>query len=133
MSRLPDWAVLLLFCLVFSFQVILAAAQKSATFDEPANLASGYVEMTLGDYWLVPENLPFVKQLAALPLLFMDVKVPPPPHPDNDGRLFGWRFLYESNDGDRLLLLGRLAVLPLALLLGCCVYLWTKQLLVPYG
>ncbi len=128
MSRLPDWMLLLVFCLAFSFQVILAAVQKSATFDEPANLASGYVEVTLGDYWLLPENLPFVKQLAALPLLFMDVKTPPPPHPDNDGRLYGWRFLYESNDGDRLLLLGRLAVLPLALLLGCCVYLWTKHL-----
>jgi hypothetical protein len=101
MSRLPDWAVLLLFCLVFSFQVILAAVQKSATFDEPGNLASGYVEVTLGDYWLIPENLPFVKQLAALPLLFMDAKMPPPPHPDNDWRLFGRRVVRCCRSTDR--------------------------------
>ena len=76
LAHVPDWAILLLFCLLFSLQVILAAVQQSATFDEPANLASGYVELTVGDYWLLPRNLPFVKWVAALPLLFVDVRIP---------------------------------------------------------
>ena len=125
-SRLPDWAVLLLFCLVFSFQVILAATQKSATFDEPANLVSGYVELRFGDYFMLARNLPFVKWLAALPLLFVDVKVPPA-FPFTHAWAFAQRFLYEVNDGDRLLLLGRLAVLPLSLLLGGLIFRWTQE------
>jgi len=131
-SRLPDWAILVAFCVAFSLQVVLTITRESATFDEPANLGSGYVELTRGDDWLLPQNLPFVKRLASLPLLFVDVKVPPPPYSSplygNEARLFGQRLLYEVNDGDRLLLLGRLAVLPLALLLGSLLFLWAKQL-----
>ncbi len=127
LSRAPDWAVLLLFCLVFSFQVILAAIQKSATFDEPPNLVSGYVELRFGDYFMLARNLPFVKWLAAVPLLFVDVKVPPA-FPFTHAWAFAQQFLYEVNDGDRLLLLGRMAVLPLALLLGGLVFRWTQEL-----
>ncbi len=127
LSRVPDWAVLLLFCLVFSTQVILAAVQKSATFDEPANLASGYVELKFGEYFMLARNLPFVKWLAALPLLFVDVKMPPM-FPFDHAWAFAQQFLYEVNDGDHLLLLGRLAVLPLALLLGGLLFRWTREL-----
>jgi hypothetical protein len=130
LAHVPDWAILLLFCLLFSLQVILAAVRQSATFDEPANLASGYVELTVGDYWLLPRNLPFVKWVAALPLLFVDVRIPPLPQTWNDFSRYSFAhaFLYELNDADTLLLLGRLAVLPLALLLGGLVYWWTRQL-----
>jgi 4-amino-4-deoxy-L-arabinose transferase-like glycosyltransferase len=48
---------------------------------------------------------------------------------------YGWKdpgcaysFLYEANDADRLLFLGRAAVLPFALLLGWVVFLWSRQL-----
>ncbi len=129
-ARFPDWAILLVFCILFSLQVILAAVQQSATFDEPVNLATGYVALRFGDHRLMPQNLPLVKLLAALPLLLADVRMPEPPHPWTDASryAFAHSFLYEVNDADRLLLLGRLAVLPLALLLGGLVFRWTREL-----
>ena len=129
-ARVPDWAILLVFCLVFSLQVISSILQKSATFDEPVNLASGYVALRFGDHRIMPQNLPLVKLLAALPLLLADVRMPAPPHPWTDASryAFAHSFLYEVNDADRLLLLGRLALLPLALLLGGLVFRWTRQL-----
>lgn len=126
-SRVPEWMILLLFGLVFSAQVVLSVSQKSATFDEPANLASGYFTLKYRDQWLMPQNLPLVKELAAIPLLFFHVKLPPARKAVNSWA-FGEYFLYESNDGDTLLLLARLAVLPLSLLLGTLVFLWTRQL-----
>ena len=111
---IADWVLLAGFCLLFAAQVILSVGQKSATFDEPANLVSGYVAQRYGDYWLMPESLPLVKLLAAAPLLFSSVRVPPAPEPGNGdaARRFFDRFLYEANDGDTLLMLGRAAVLP---------------------
>ncbi len=128
LARVPEWAILFAFCLVFSLQVVLAASRNSPTFDEAANLASGYMELTVGDYWLFPRDLPFVKWLAALPLLLVNVRVPSPSNMGEDPWDFGAIFVYDLNGGDRLLLLGKLAVLPLALLLGGLVFRWTREL-----
>ena len=127
-AGLPTWAILLLFCILFSLQVVLSVKEESATFDEPANLASAYVELKFGDHWLFPENLPFVKLLAGLPLLFVDVAVPRAVPPQINAWSFGRKFLYGANDGNALLFLGRVALLPLSLLLGCVIFLWSKEL-----
>ncbi len=130
LSRIPDWAILLLFCLLFAGQTILSLQEKSATFDETDHLPSGYVYWRTGDYALNPEHPPFVKLLASFPLLFLDIKMPPLSSqigPEADFA-FGRRLLYQVNDGDRLLFLGRLAVLPLAMLLGCVLFRWTRDL-----
>ncbi len=129
-GRIPDWAILVLFSILLLTQTVLSVREESATFDETAHLPAGYVYWRLGDYGVNPEHPPLVKMLAAFPLLFLNVKIPPlspriGPNPDFQ---FGNQFLYEENDGDRLLFLGRMAVLPLALLLGCVVFLWTKHL-----
>jgi len=131
-DRVPDWALLLIFCLVFSGQVIWTMQQKSATFDEGLNLVSGYVSLRFGDDRLIPQNLPFVKLLSAAPLfVFRDIALPPPP--ELWDALAQYRYaselLYKFNDADTLLFVGRLAVLPLSLLLGCSVFFWAKQLL----
>ncbi len=126
----PDSAVLLAFFLIFGSQVILSGMQKSAAFDEPVNIASGYIELTIGDYRMMPQNLPLVKQIAALPLLFLNVKLPPWPQDWNDLSRwsFATSFLYEFNNADKFLLLSRFALLPFSLLLGSCVFFWAKQL-----
>ncbi len=129
-SRVPDWMILLLFCGLFLAQTVLSVRQESATFDETDHLPAGYVYWRLGDYGVMPEHPPFIKMLASIPLLLVDVKMPRlPSHISvQEDFLFGRRFLYETNDGDRLLFLGRMAVLPLGLLLGCAVFLWAKHL-----
>jgi hypothetical protein len=118
------------FCLVFSTQVIWTIQQKSATFDEPVNLVSGYISLRFGDARLVPQNLPLIKLLAALPLWPQDLRLPAPPIPwsTHDQYRYASELLYEHNDAGTLLFLGRLTVLPLSLLLGCFIYLWCKQL-----
>ncbi len=127
---IPDWAILVFFSILLVTQTLLSVREKSATFDETAHLPAGYVYWRLGDYGVNPEHPPLVKMLAALPLLFVDVKMPllsPVVGPKTDFT-FGSQFLYEENDGDRLLFLGRVAVLPLALSLGCAVFLWARHL-----
>jgi hypothetical protein len=128
---LPDWIILAGFCIVFSLQVLGAVSQKSATYDEPLNLVSGYVSLRFEDVRLLPQNLPLMKLLAASPLLFgNDLALPAPPRPWSEGAqyLYASQFVYELNDGDALLWRGRIALLPLALVMGCVTYVWAKQL-----
>src|SRR5437867_887613 len=133
LDRVPDWGILLAFCVLFSFEVIWTIRQKSATFDEPLNLTSGYFSLKSRDYRLIPQNLPLVKLQGAFPLLFLNnVALPSAPAgprwEEADQYLYACRFLYRLNDADRLLFLGRIAVLPLSLVLGVFLFFWTKQL-----
>jgi hypothetical protein len=76
----PLWieaGVVLLFCLLFAFFVISHARHISATYDETVHLASGYSYWLWNDYRMNPEHPPLVKQLAALPLLWLHVWPPP--------------------------------------------------------
>src|SRR6266516_6600379 len=72
LDRVPDWSILLAFCVLFSFEVIWTVRQKSATFDEPVNLTSGYLSLKSGNDRLIAQNLPLVKLQGAFPLLFLD-------------------------------------------------------------
>jgi hypothetical protein len=88
--------------------------------------------LRFGDDRLIPQNLPLVKLLAAAPLtLRREYTLPPSPEPWSAEAQYRYasRFLYQLNDGDALLLRGRLAVLPLSWLLGLGIFLWAKQLL----
>ena len=126
LARIPDWVWLVGFCVVFSAQVLWSVGQGSATFDEPSDLVSGYVELTEANYWLKPETLPLVKLVGALPLLLLPVRRPATDWRDTWN--FYDQFLYGANDADTLLMVARAAVLPLSLLLGGLVFLWTRRL-----
>src|SRR5437867_3916906 len=133
LDRVPDWVILVAFCILFSFEVLWTVRQKSATFDEPLNLTSGYLSLKCGNDRLIPQNLPLVKLLGAFPLLFVDnVTLPAAPRVEGwrelDQYLYASLFLYRLNDADRLLFLGRIAALTLSLLLGVFLFFWTKQL-----
>ncbi len=124
---IPDWAILLIFAVLLLAQTILSVREKSSTFDEIYHLPAGYLALKYGDYSLNPAHPPLVEMLGALPLLFVEVKMPPRGEPLTSIQDLS-RFLYQRNDADRLLFLGRAAVLPLTLLLGLIVFLWTKRL-----
>jgi hypothetical protein len=106
---------------------------NAATFDEGAHLPAGYTHLALGDHRLNPEQPPLVKLLAAAPLLLIDPVVRTDHVAWTSGRQweFGRRFLYAWNDGDRLLFLGRLPVVALALVLIAAVFARTRQLAGP--
>src|SRR6266545_1799709 len=95
LDRVPDWVILLLFCILFSCVVLWTVRQKSATFDEPINLTSGYLSLKSGNDRLIPQNLPLVKLLGAFPLLFID-KVALPASPREEGWKEIDQYLYAS-------------------------------------
>ena len=128
-SQVPDWVILLSFCALILLETIPSIWQESATFDEVQRQLPGYLHLTAGEFRLHTEHPPLIKMLTALPLLFLDVKVPPLPESWTEWRrwYFCQAFLYKLNDADQLVFLGRLAVLPLTLLLGFFVYRWSKE------
>jgi hypothetical protein len=102
---------------------------NSATFDEGAHLPAGYTHLVLADHRLNPEQPPLVKLLAAAPLLAVHPVVRTDDRAWREARQweFGRRFLYRWNDGDRLLLLGRLPIVALASLLVVAVFLESRR------
>jgi 4-amino-4-deoxy-L-arabinose transferase-like glycosyltransferase len=113
----------------FAALAVLSLRGDSATFDEPAHLSAAWSHLALGDYRMSPDHPPLVKYVAALPLMFMDVKVP---LEDPAWRLrrtheFGRRLLFRWNDGQRLLVASRSAMVALGALLVAVVYVSARR------
>ena len=118
--------VLILLLMAVFIQPFLSSRHFSPAFDELTHLPSGYVYLKTGDFSLNPQHPPLVKLLAALPLLFVDVKFPV--HFLEMGEWkFGSKFIFE-NDADKILLLGRLAPILISTLLAVFVYKWAREL-----
>jgi 4-amino-4-deoxy-L-arabinose transferase-like glycosyltransferase len=115
--------------LVYASLAITSMRTTSAVYDETAHLPAGYTYLTLRDFRMNPEHPPLAKELAALPLLLMDLRMPNPSPPWALGQQweFGHRFLYQWNDGDRVLFWGRLPMVALGCVLGAAVLLWTQR------
>lgn len=128
-------------CFVVAGLLLLQAAllipgirDLTATYDEHTHLPSGYTYLKTGDFRLNPQHPPFVKLLAAAPLLLVDPELelrdPAWQGPNRDEWAFGARFLY-TNDTDRLLFWGRLPIVLLSLMLSVYVFVWARQLFGP--
>jgi 4-amino-4-deoxy-L-arabinose transferase-like glycosyltransferase len=109
-----------------------------ATYDEHAHLPAGYTYWRTGDLRFNPQHPPFVKLIAAVPLLFLQPKVDwndeswAGPRPSQ--WRFGARFFYLwGNDADRMLFWGRLPIVLLAALLGFYVFRWSAERFGPRG
>jgi len=117
-----------LLCLL-ALQLVNVAHKTSSSWDEAHHLFDGYTIWKFHDYRLNPEVPPFIKMTAALPLLHMQLKVPPNLGRPNqteaflDGKAFVW-----GNGGDRVLFPARMMCAGFALALGLLIYLWTEEL-----
>ncbi|MDP2663898.1 MAG: glycosyltransferase family 39 protein, partial [bacterium] len=124
-------AFLLLFMAGLAFFSIL---NDSLTMDEVAHLPSGYSYLTQKDMRLNPEHPPLIKDLAALPLLFIDninfpseieawkTKV-------NGQWDFGFYFLYQAgNPADQMIFWSRIPMILVLLILGFYVFKWAREL-----
>jgi hypothetical protein len=127
--------VLAIFAIVFVALEVGSYTQKAATWDEPVHMADGYASLVQHDYRIDPEHPPFLRMWAALPLLMMTVtpfdlsdvdKTPP--------RSWAWtlysfcgKFLYVSNDADRLLYASRFMTVLLGLALGVMLFSWARE------
>ncbi|MGA7155789.1 MAG: phospholipid carrier-dependent glycosyltransferase [Acidobacteriaceae bacterium] len=75
-NRWTTVLVLALLC-ILSAQIIHAIHGQSLTWDEGDHIFAGYMSWTTHDFGLNPEHPPLVKEIATLPLLPLQLKVPP--------------------------------------------------------
>jgi len=124
-----------LFLLVFVL-AILSSLNDSATSDEPPHIVSGYSYLKKHDMRLNPEHPPLVKDLAALPLLFLKLNFPESDlawqqpdgpywwHQFNLGR----KFLYESgNNPDQILFFARFPMILLLIVCGFFIFKFARD------
>ncbi|MDI6602757.1 MAG: glycosyltransferase family 39 protein [Patescibacteria group bacterium] len=127
-------ALLLLF--VF-FVSLFSMRDDSATMDEVAHLPAGYSYLTQKDMRLNPEHPPLLKDLAAIPLLFIKGINFPSEIKDwkediNGQWGFGYHFLYHSgNPADQMIFWGRIPMILILILLGFYIFKFSKELFGP--
>jgi len=105
----------------------------SATTDEIIHIPAGYTYLTTQEYRLNPEHPPLIKDLAALPLLFLDLRVPydDPSWTEDvkNQKVFGELFLYGlGNNPDEILFWTRIPMVGLLILLGLFLFYWARAL-----
>ncbi|MBI2024036.1 glycosyltransferase family 39 protein [Candidatus Giovannonibacteria bacterium] len=127
---IPALLLAIMFALMFSSSI-----NESATFDEVAHIGAGYTYLKYKDSRLNPEHPPLAKDLAALPLMFMDLKLdldkPFWTAEDINGRQWaaGAELLYgNGNNPDQIVFWARLPMMLLALLFGWLLFLWVSSL-----
>lgn len=141
MKKINFWHLALAGILVFTFVLLAVVSKKdSQTTDEGIHLFAGYTYLTKNDFRLDPEHPPFLKEIAALPLLFIsNLNAPIDGLWEKAGNFYydSWEearsmsesFLYSvGNNADKLLFWGRFPFVILTLLLGLFTYFWANRL-----
>jgi len=124
-------AVLLL---LFMFVVaILSMSGDSLTMDELAHIPAGYSYLTQRDMRLNPEHPPLLKDWAAIPLVFMNLKFDTSFgawKDDVNGQWsMGWKFIFNSgNNPAKIIFWSRIPMILILMLLGFYVFRWAKEL-----
>jgi len=139
-NRLANIIAILL--LLFMFLIaVFSMKGDSATMDEVAHLPAGYSYLTQKDMRLNPEHPPLLKDLAAIPLLFVNaaassiqetIKFPADIkdwQEDINGQWgFGFHFLYQNgNPVDKMLFWGRIPMIFVLILTGFFIFKWSKE------
>jgi 4-amino-4-deoxy-L-arabinose transferase-like glycosyltransferase len=122
------------------FLVLLLALSSSiddsATSDEPPHIVSGYSYLKFHDMRLNPEHPPLLKDLAAFPLLFLNLNFPKSDFAwqQPDGPYWwhqfnlGGKFLYESgNNPDQILFFARFPMILLLIVCGFFIFKFTRE------
>ncbi|MDD5145298.1 MAG: glycosyltransferase family 39 protein [Candidatus Pacebacteria bacterium] len=116
---------------------ILSIRNDTFTYDETAHVAAGYSYLTQRDYRMNPEHPPLIKDIAAIPLLFLHLNFPKnnpewqtaSPAEWWDQFNFASQFLYYSgNNPDQILFWSRIPMILVFLLLGFFIFFWAKEL-----
>lgn len=105
----------------------------SLTMDELAHIPAGFSYLYKNDYRLNPEHPPLIKDLSALPLLFLNLNFPEN-HPSwregvNNQWWFGNQFMFKSgNDPDKIMFFARIPMIIVMVLFSLFVYFYAKKL-----
>ncbi len=122
--------IILSFMLIVS---VLNAAKDSAIYDETAHIPAAYSYLKFHELRLNPEHPPLIKDLAALPLMFMKLNFDTTQSfwtESPDGQWDAGRsLLYESgNNPDRIIFWSRIPIVILSVVFGLFIFLWARQL-----
>lgn len=118
--------------------VLMAALMLSSswddsfTFDEEPHLAAGYTGLRRADYRYNPEHPPLMKDLGALPLLFLNLRPPWEEVRWTDGQLDQWEagaaLIYRGGgDAETILRLARTPMILFTAALGGLIFWWTRR------
>ena len=123
-------AILVLVLSLAAFLAVSSMKMDSATDDEPAHIAAGYLKVKFGHFDFFDEQPPLINSLSGLPLASRTYGLPAGwDTPDANPWRVGQLFLYRSgNDADRIIFLARLPIVGLFLLLAVLVYRWALEL-----
>lgn len=123
-SRPLSNVILVLLTLAIAALSIGSVRLDSATADEPAHIAAGYLKLVYGKLDFFREQPPLMNSITAVPLVIAGYRFPPEVQPGEDHWTVGRRFLYRSGyDAHRILFLARLPTIALLLALCWLVYL----------
>lgn len=106
------WVVVVAILVLMCCELFLSTRQESQVFDESAHLYAGVEYWRHADFGVNPEHPPLVKLVAAVPLLPLHLKEPPPvPIPFFKAQNFvaATQFLYAA-DADSLIMRARVTV-----------------------
>jgi hypothetical protein len=131
-SRFARYGLPVILLLVMLAQLVVAAPQQSAAFDEGYTLAYGYGYLRGGDARLSRgQNPPLTNIFLALPVLLKDhVVVPDKVWAEGDIFSFTDELLWKINvdQAAQLIHLARLPEMALALILACIIFAFTRFL-----
>lgn len=128
----------LLLVLAFGFPFILMMG-KSVTSDESVHIPAGYSYLRTGRVTLNPMHPPLIKEICALPLVFL--KVPMPANADTIRSMSGdiryqWKFgedFFSGVDVAQVLFWSRLPAALLSMGLAILILRWSTELWGPAG
>lgn len=116
----------------------LNAWNDTAIFDETAHIGASYSYVAKQEIRLNPEHPPLIKNLAGLPLLFLNLNFDTnqpfwtgelPGKWDEGQWASGRHLLYGAgNDPDKIIFWSRMPIVLLSLLLGWFIFRWTRAL-----
>lgn len=137
MSKKITYLIVSALVLLIFLLTVFSIRDDTFTFDETAHIVAGYSYLTQQDIRLNPEHPPLLKDLAAIPLLFLNLNFPKEHSAwtQLDGPVWwqqfelGSQFLYHSgNNPDQILFWSRLPMIFLLIILALFVFFWSKQL-----
>ena len=124
--------------ILLSFMLIVSAinaTNDSLIYDEAAHIPAGYSYLIAHDMRLNPEHPPLLKDLSAIPLLFIQPKFDTnadfwtKDNADASQWNAGKNFLFASgNNADQIIFWSRIPIILISLLLGFFIFKWTREL-----
>jgi hypothetical protein len=122
-----------LLLLVFAAGMIYAVRNQSLTWDEDNHIFAGYMSWKTADFGFNPEHPPLIKAIATVPLLPLDLRLPPlqPGFFKNATYIDGRELLFRNGPQypvDTLVFRARMAAMSFALLLALLVFFAAREM-----